>query len=146
MSSSSTLLTTSRCLRAILLSSKCQSVLKHHFLSLYQTLDFINSRCRAKAKKIVGIQKMIVSCRPVFTILFARPVPMKVFSVAFDDMWRKIMALPSLKLHYIKTQPLRLFLKERLSVASIGAVLLMLAGVLAAVQPWRTTPPQDGYK
>ena len=89
---------------------------------------------------------MIVSCRPVFTILFARPVPMKVFSVAFDDLWQRIMALPSLKLHHIKTQLLRLFLKERLSVASIGAVLLMLAGVLAAVQPWRTAPPQDGYK
>ena len=40
----------------------------------------------------------------------------------------------------------RLFLKERLSVASIAAVLLMLAGVLAAVQPWHNTSPEDGYR
>ena len=66
--------------------------------------------------------------------------------MAFDDLWQKIMALPSKKLPYIKTRPLRLFLKERLSIASIGAVLIMLGGVLAAVQPWRTAPPQDGYK
>jgi len=60
----------------------------------------------------VGIQKMISSCKPVFTIVFAR-----------------------------------LFLKERLSVASIAAVLLMLAGVLAAVQPWyHPTNPEDGYR
>ena len=49
-------------------------------------------------------------------------------------------------LHYIKTPRCRLFLKERLSIASIGAVLLMVAGVLAAVQPWQATRPQDGYK
>ena len=40
----------------------------------------------------------------------------------------------------------RLFLKERLSVASVAAVLLMLVGVLAAVEPWHASRPQDGYK
>ena len=40
----------------------------------------------------------------------------------------------------------RLFLKEKLSVASVAAVLLMLAGILAAVQPWHTIRTQDGYR
>ena len=40
----------------------------------------------------------------------------------------------------------RLFLKERLSVASVAAVLLMLVGVLAAVEPWHASRSQDGYK
>ena len=93
---------------------------------------------------------MISSCKPVFTIVFARPVFLKVLQ---EDIWQSMAMTVKVQISWLRPPPnshirvFRLFLKERLSVASIAAVLLMLAGVLSAVQPWHTpTNPEDGYR